>query len=73
VNKGPQRFQKIVAEGWIATSEGGAISSHEKASVELPGSSERFPRVWKQAEGCPARTIPLKVRVTVERIPEATK
>jgi len=73
MNGGPQRFQKIVAEGWIATSEGGAISNHEEATIELPNGPKGFPRVWKHAEGCPARTIPLKVRVTVERIPEASK
>jgi hypothetical protein len=64
------RFQKVVVTGWIATSKSGAVSQAEGAVREHPELPEGFPTVWKFAKSCPARTIPLKVRVTVERVIE---
>jgi hypothetical protein len=64
----PLRFQKIVATGWIAVSESGALSQHEDARVSHPELPDGFPRVWKSPKSCPKQTTPLKVRVTVERI-----
>ena len=66
----PHRFQKIIVTGWIATSHGGDISRHADARVEHPECPDGFPRVWKHAESVPPGAVPLKVRVTVERLAE---